>query len=112
MLDPDFSVTAWGGLQMSTLRPEAAHRGHHAPGEWRGVWVPLALVWGRSVHQLLGQVEEGGTRPCGVEMVEFLSCWLIERGARAQSCLIDGKGRARKVRGLAIFLLLLVAAKS
>jgi hypothetical protein len=34
---------------MSSLRPEATHRGQHVPGGWRGVWVPLALVWGRSV---------------------------------------------------------------
>ncbi len=51
--------------------------------------------------------------------------WLIEMGAHAQSCLGDWNGRTRskllgwlkwapavKVRGLVIFLLLLVAAKS
>ncbi len=126
------------------------YRGHEAASEYtmlkkgrRGVRVPLALVWGRRVHQLLGQVEEGGPRPCGVEetfswsmeMIEFLSywlkgartlaqsAWLIERGTRAQSCLVDWKGcalkvawlierGAHKVRGLVIFLLLPIAAKS
>ena len=24
---------------MSTVRPEAAHQGHHAPGGWRGVYL-------------------------------------------------------------------------
>ena len=43
---------------MSTLRPEAAHRGHHAQKGRRGVWVPLALVRGRRLDQLLVQVEE------------------------------------------------------
>ncbi len=51
--------------------------------------------------------------------------WLIEMGAHAQSCLVDWNGRTRsklpgwlkwahalKVRGLVIFFLLLVAAKS
>jgi hypothetical protein len=28
---------------MSTLRPEAAHRGHHTQEGWRGVWVPAGL---------------------------------------------------------------------
>ena len=39
------------------------------------MWVPLALVWGRRVDQLLGQVEEGGPRPCGVEGESLDEAW-------------------------------------
>ncbi len=105
----------------------------------------LALVWGRRVDQLLGQVGRGGPRPCevgggelSVEVWRWKNFCLTDWKGRAQSCLLDWKGRARaqsclldwkerarpklltwlkgarapKVRGLVIFLLLLVAAKS
>ncbi len=60
------------------------------------MWVPWALVWGRRVDQLLGQVEEGGPRPCGVGgnfQLKYgddrIFVLLTERGVRAQSCLVD-----------------------
>jgi hypothetical protein len=66
------------------------------------VWVPLALVWGRRVDQLLGKVEERGPRPCGVGGNSQLKygddrffVFLTVRGGRAQSCLLDKKGDAR-----------------
>jgi hypothetical protein len=73
MLDPDFSVTAW---VVSKVHTEARGRTPRPPCPRcvEGCVGSFSLGWGRSVHQLLGQVEEGGTRPCGVEMIEFLSC--------------------------------------
>jgi hypothetical protein len=80
---------------MSTLRPEAAHQGHLAQKGRRGVWVPLALVRGRRLDQLLVQVGRGGPRPCEVGGNFQLKCGddrifvlLTERGARP-CCLLD-----------------------
>ncbi len=72
---------------------------------WRGKWLNSCLAdWkGRARSKLPGWLK--GARVLKV-------AWLIESGARAQSCLVDWKGPARKVRGLVIFLLILVAAKS
>jgi hypothetical protein len=41
--------------------------------------------------QLLRQVEEGGPRPCVVNQGArtLKDAWLIEMGARAQSCFVD-----------------------
>ncbi len=78
-------------------------------------------------NQLLGQVEEGGPKPCVVRCGDgwilagwkgrakcaLKVAWLIERVTRAQSCLVDWKGRAHsKWEVWWFFLLLLVAAKS
>jgi hypothetical protein len=46
--------------------------------------------------QLLRQVEEGGPRPCVVKCGDGLILVLLaERGARAQSCLVDCNGCTR-----------------
>jgi hypothetical protein len=39
------------------------------------MWSPMALVSGGRVNQLLGQVEEGGPRPCGVEGESSVEVW-------------------------------------
>jgi hypothetical protein len=50
---------------MSTLRPEAAHRGHYTPKGWRGVWVSAGLdVRGRR-DQLGTQRGRGSPRLYG-----------------------------------------------
>ncbi len=135
--DLDFSLTVYDILRWP-------YRGHEAASEdtmlKRGGGVCGSLCpWcgGGGWNQLVRQVEEGGPRPCVVKCGDgWILVWLAERGARAQSCLVDWKGRARsklpdslkgartfkvvwliemgalKVRGLVIFLLLLVAAKS
>ncbi len=109
------------------------YRGHEAPSEdamLKSGGGVCGCLWhwcgGGGWNQLLRQVEEGGPRPCVVKCGDgWILVLLTERGPRAQSCLVDWKGRARsklpgwlkwphevKVRGLVIFLLLLVAAKS
>ncbi len=87
---------------MVISRPRGCIRGYHAQKGRRGVWAPLALVWGRRVESAVGAGRRrrsqamwcwGGKFRWSMEMVEFLSCWL-KAGARAQSCLVDWKGRA------------------
>jgi len=62
---------------MSTLRPEAAHRGHHTQEGWRGMWVSLALVWGGREDQLCQQRGRGSPRLCGGGQVKCRWWWFV-----------------------------------
>ena len=83
MLDPDFNL---GGLQMSILRPEAARRGHHASGGWRGVCLCC-----------LGMKGEGGS-VVGAGRKRRPQAMKVEGGFSVEVwSLTDWKGRARTV---------------
>jgi hypothetical protein len=86
--------------QMAISRLWGRIRGCHAQKGWRGMWVHLSLVWGRRVESAV----EAGRRNrfqamCCSKLPGWLKradepkvAWLIEKGGRAQSCLVDWKG--------------------
>ncbi len=49
---------------------------------WRGMWSPHGLgMGGGRMDQLMVQVDEGGSRPCGVEGESLVEVWRRWEGA-------------------------------
>ena len=63
---------------------------------WRGMWSPHGLGMGGRMDQLMVQVDEGGSRPCGVEGESLVEVW---RGWEGADCLW-GAPLSRRARPL------------
>jgi hypothetical protein len=63
---------------MSTLRPEAAHRGHHTPDGWRGVLVSAGFDEGGGEISWAHKEGEGAPGYMGVggwdRLVQMVCC--------------------------------------
>ena len=61
---------------------------------WRGMWSPHGLGMGGRMDQLIVQVDEGGSRPCGVEGESLVEVWRRWEGADCSGTRPFGGGCA------------------
>ena len=73
---------------MSTVRPEAAHQGHHAPGGWRGVYLCCLGMRGEGGPAVgAGRRREPQAMKVEGDFWACPCCFLVDRG-RAPLLLI------------------------
>jgi hypothetical protein len=79
---------------MAISRPRDCIRGYHAQKGRRGVWVSLALVWGRGVESAVGAGKRWWSQAMCCEVWGWLNLVLLaEMGHARKSCLSDGSAR-------------------